>query len=813
MSRNLNEDILRLNPNAQLQIGSFVLYRSEAALVKDISNEKKQIKLQIQTESGKKVSVRPKDIMLLSSAQKQALAELTQLLSRSELEDGWQLLQEIGRSCSLQDLAEAIFSGSGPREMYNAFCLINETPYFKGRPECIMVRSREEVAQELGRKQRKQAEAERWQRFYQHYQAKMYDDEDSDFIEEIEAIAYGEKQNCRLFRETKLEATPETAHEWLLRQGLWHERFNPYLRRNQVHEQAPRLEHLFDAAQLNELQQLIRDYQAVQAGLKLACEAPSPAGSAAVSSQQEAAPPRCLQQLEKIVGRFVAKQPLLYPSGQQAEGKSHIVAPQQPQPELADALPFLPTAAQRATEEAGADSNVKDGTNAGNKAVIARDIWHTESRKDLTHLAAWAIDDPWSNDPDDAISLELAHDNSSGTAPYLWIHIADPASLMPFGNPLATEAMQRGATIYIPEGATPMLNRELVQILGLGLQPVSMALSVKARVLDAGTLPPHEEHGTSPTPTLEVIDICRSWVRVRRISYGQADKILAATQAHPLQQIWKLCQSHEILRRRNHAVQFNMYNTKIVAGDPIQVESLPNTAARDLVAEAMLMAGTAMAQFAHQKQLPIAFLCQAPPKGELPPRDNMANMFQARKLMSPSMVRCEPQLHSSIGVAMYTRGTSPLRRYLDLLTHQQLHAFLLSVEGRELRPLNAEELLYGIAQAEMQISRVNSAQRAAQQHWQMLYFKQEGKKRLYRAVVLEIRHAHNSGRQQSGCKALCSLPQVGIETLVYTKEPLHLNQEIMVNLKSVNLSSREAHFQVAVTNQSNPAKISQDTHV
>ncbi|MCL2318984.1 MAG: RNB domain-containing ribonuclease, partial [Treponema sp.] len=63
-----------------------------------------------------------------------------------------------------------------------------------------------------------------------------------------------------------------------------------------------------------------------------------------------------------------------------------------------------------------------------------------EKRLDLTGLAAYAIDSPWSSDPDDAVSLETSSEvsgeisangsgGSSNPAEYvLWVHVADPAS-------------------------------------------------------------------------------------------------------------------------------------------------------------------------------------------------------------------------------------------------------------------------------------------------------------------------------------------------------------------------------------------------
>ena len=45
-----------------------------------------------------------------------------------------------------------------------------------------------------------------------------------------------------------------------------------------------------------------------------------------------------------------------------------------------------------------------------------------EDRRDLTHLWAFAIDDPWTDTPDDTVSFEPETDR-------LWVHVADAAAL------------------------------------------------------------------------------------------------------------------------------------------------------------------------------------------------------------------------------------------------------------------------------------------------------------------------------------------------------------------------------------------------
>ncbi len=60
----------------------------------------------------------------------------------------------------------------------------------------------------------------------------------------------------------------------------------------------------------------------------------------------------------------------------------------------------------------------------------------------------------------------------------------------------------------------------------------------------------------------------------------------------------------------------------------------------------------------------------------------LSKMWELRKKLSRSVVRAQPAFHSSLGMSMYAQVTSPLRRYGDLLLHQQLRDFL---DGAPLR--------------------------------------------------------------------------------------------------------------------------------
>ncbi|HWP69432.1 MAG TPA: RNB domain-containing ribonuclease, partial [Rectinemataceae bacterium] len=124
-------------------------------------------------------------------------------------------------------------------------------------------------------------------------------------------------------------------------------------------------------------------------------------------------------------------------------------------------------------------------------------------REDLTRIVAYAIDNAWSNDPDDAIAID---------GDFLWVHVADPAAFVAPDSPVDAEALSRGATLYLPEKTIPMLPAEAVGRLGLGLSDTSPALSFGMRLSEDGSIAETR--------------IVASRVRVSRLSYEAADEML-----------------------------------------------------------------------------------------------------------------------------------------------------------------------------------------------------------------------------------------------------------------------------------------------
>ena len=377
-----------------------------------------------------------------------------------------------------------------------------------------------------------------------------------------------------------------------------------------------------------------------------------------------------------------------------------------------------------------------------------------ETRLDLTYLDAFAIDDEGSKDPDDALSW---HDNR------LWVHIADVAALAPPDSDVDLEARARGCNLYLPEGTVPMLPPAATHTLGLGLQEISPALSFGLEV--------------NPDGGVVKTEVVPSWVRVTRLTYGEVENRL---EESPFKELMRLAELSQARRRAQDAVFIELPELKIqVENGQVSLQPLAPLKSRDLVAEAMLRAGEAAAQFALARNIPLPFTTQAAP--EAPQAiEGLAGMFTLRRTLKRSVQTGEPAPHAGLGLAAYARATSPLRRYLDLVVHQQLRAYL---RGDAL--LDSQQILERVGTAETVTYNRVQAERLSRRHWTLVYLLAHPDWR-GDAIVVEKR----------GARTTVLIPDLGLEPTLTLRDNPALNTVLPLALTGVSLPDLEAHFQV-----------------
>ncbi|MCL2374056.1 MAG: RNB domain-containing ribonuclease [Treponema sp.] len=409
-----------------------------------------------------------------------------------------------------------------------------------------------------------------------------------------------------------------------------------------------------------------------------------------------------------------------------------------------------------------------------------------EKRLDLTNLAAYAIDNSWSDDPDDALSLEAA----AGGGYVLWVHVADPAFSITPGSPADIEARHRGATLYLPEGTSRMLCHEVLPFFALGVSressaggggDVSPALSFKITL--------------NPDITIKETEIFPSLVRVARLTYAEADALIdgggeGAGQkiAADLSALAGIAERNIERRLDTGAVVLEFPEARIhvsLGGEENKVCVTPVAPCRSavLVRECMLLAGEGSARWARHRRLPFPYISQE--AGELPDQrlEGLAGAWQIRRCMGPRSLSARPGVHWGLGLDEYTQVTSPLRRYTDLLCHQQIRAWLNKNEGGAGEPLAEDEVLLRVSAAEAAAVAANRAERASRAHWLAVYLSDK-KDSVWEAVVLD----------RKGNKGVVMIPALGIETRVNMSGTEKPNDKVSVKPSSINIPEGELGF-------------------
>ncbi|MDR1904877.1 MAG: RNB domain-containing ribonuclease [Treponema sp.] len=635
---------------------SLVLYKNRPALAADTVGEK----IGITVLGGEQLRVREKDVELLHPGPVRNFSELEggSIISETDIRGAWELLSGSGTAVKLQELAELVYGEYSPRAAWAACLLLADGLYFSGTIHAVKPRPAEELALEEKRRAEKQRELRERDAFLERLrEKKLVLPDDRRFLQDVEALAYGQTDKSRTLRGLGLSETPEEAHRMLMSAGVWTAFVNPH------------------------------------------------------------------------------------PARQGLSVSSARIIPQGPP---------------------------------------------DEDRVDLTSLCSLAIDNSWSGDPDDAVSLEEA---GTGGPPVLWVHVADPASSVVPGSPADLEARSRGATLYLPEGPSRMLAEESLALFALGLTEVSPALSFKIIL--------------KPDFSIAETGIVRSWVKITRLSYEAADRLAgsrdeseALSGSTPyldglghaeierislmLRRLFSWARQNEERRLNSGAVvSIELPETHIsVANGEVAVSPVMPYLSSAVVRECMVLAGEGAAQWALARRIPFPFISQE--AGEIPDDilPGMAGSYQLRRSMRPRSLSVKPGIHWGLGLDEYTQVTSPLRRYTDLLAHQQIRAFLRGAE-----PLTEEEVFLRLNAADNAASAAIRAERASRAHWTAVYL--SGKiDSVWDGIVLDTK-----GRDQT-----VIIPALGLETRLPMRRKVEPNKGVKLLLKSVQIHLGSVSF-------------------
>ena len=155
-------------------------------------------------------------------------------------------------------------------------------------------------------------------------------------------------------------------------------------------------------------------------------------------------------------------------------------------------------------------------------------------------------------------------------------------------------------------------------------------------------------------------------------------------------------------------------------------------------------------------------------------------MFSLRRSLKAGRQSIKPGRHAGLGLDNYVQATSPLRRYLDLVVHQQLRAHM-----RGDVTLDEQSILERVGAAEAVRKDVRWAERQSNQHWTLVYLLQNPVW-MGEGVVVDLKRK----------RALVLIPELEFETIIYLKSELKLDSVVKLELEGVNLAQLRAFFHV-----------------
>ena len=398
-----------------------------------------------------------------------------------------------------------------------------------------------------------------------------------------------------------------------------------------------------------------------------------------------------------------------------------------------------------------------------------------ETRLDLTHLKSYAIDSENTKDPDDAISLD---------GDYLWIHIADVASMIKPNSEIDKDARARGTSLYLPEKVISMIPYKIVELLGLGLNEVSPSLSFKIKV-DANGEPFCEK-------------IALAMVKVKRISYKEVDELI---NQEPFSTINSIINRFYQRRKRNGSRDIFLPETDIkikskmeffgnsmlkinnnedISKLEINLTEIENSSSRQMVSNAMLLTGEAVANWLAKNNIPAPFVCQTAPL-ELKEPKTLSEMLSYLKTFQKSKLCLSPDKHFGLGLEKYVRVTSPLRRYSDLLVHQQIRAFLLNKE--EL--IDSKEMEEKMTESEFTSYNCTIASRLSYKHWKLFYIKYFSDRK-FDGILMDKRNG----------KGIVLIPELAIDVKVQNIKTIELDTKLKISITDINIPKLELYGKI-----------------
>ena len=337
--------------------------------------------------------------------------------------------------------------------------------------------------------------------------------------------------------------------------------------------------------------------------------------------------------------------------------------------------------------------------------------------EDFTALNIYTVDDIYTKDIDDGLSIEKIENNYC-----IGVHIADASRFIEPDSAIDNEAKKRATSIYLPDETINMLPHLISEdkaglIAGEPRNAISFFCTLDAEL------------------NLINFTIKKTIIKVSsRLTYCEYDGLFEQNQDISL--MHSIAQKLLEKRISMGAVYapFTRLSVHVTNGKPVIKKDDPKEPLQILVSEFMILANRSLGDFFVDNNIPAIFRNQEASKESIPKDLDYSepyNLHKLRKYLKKVSLSTEPSGHFGLGIRNYVQATSPIRRYMDLILHRQIKHFLDF--GKPL--YSVEQLKELLLYLDSPRTIAETLERSSKHYWTLKYLENLGRTEL-RALVL-----------------------------------------------------------------------------
>ncbi|CAK9175226.1 unnamed protein product [Ilex paraguariensis] len=392
-------------------------------------------------------------------------------------------------------------------------------------------------------------------------------------------------------------------------------------------------------------------------------------------------------------------------------------------------------------------------------------------RIDLTHLKVYAIDVDEADELDDALSATKLLDGRIK----VWIHVADPTSIVQPGSIIDREARKRGTSVFLPTATYPMFPEKLaMEGMSLKQGKLCKAVTVSVVLRSDGSIAEYTVENSIIRPTYMLT--YESASELLHLSLEEEAELKILSEAAALRLQW---------RRQQGAIDTATLETRIKVANPdnpepsikLYVEDQADPAMR-LVTEMMILCGEAIATYGSCNNIPLPYRGQ--PQSNIDasafahlPEGPVRSSAIVRIMRAAEMDFRKPIRHGVLGLPGYVQFTSPIRRYMDLLAHYQVKSFLRG----DSHPFSAGQLEGMSSVINMNARLVKRLYSSSLRYWIIEYLRRQPKEKKFRALILRFIKDRT---------AALLLLEVGVQASAWVSVGIQIGDEVEVRVEEAH---------------------------